>query len=743
LELLKTFTLAAATAFAANAAAAPGLISVGWHRRLDPERGPREAAACNQYKEPGVTVAVLVRLPVTTGLCETHTRTDTFTMIEEDEPASDRPVPPAGDPDPLEPRETELTGLDRALHDVERAKTEFVAGISREFRTPLALLLGPLQDILESQASALAPQSRTVLEKARRSALRLMDLLDAFPHYFRIDGRSPGIAHEPSDLAGFTAQLAGNFGPFCEAAGLRLIVDSPPIREDVDTDRNVWEKIVVNLVANAFTSTFEGAIEVRLRVRDSIAHLTVSDTGSGIPESELRYVFADSAVSRTPAGLPDRGGFGLAFVRELVQRQHGSIDVQSTPGRGTSFTVLLPVAPGDGAGNGGGVKSRSAAPASGGMAALAAALPGLRETGVQAHAQATLADDLVRRRGRVVIAEDHDETRLYLSHVLETAGFTVDALADGAAALAACQSRMPDAVVSDVLMPGLGGFELIERLRADERTAVIPVLLLSARGGEESRIEGIGAGADDFLVKPLSSRELVARVDGAVRLARLRRETARREQERIRELSGRLVEVQEAERRELSAELHDRTSPQLAAIQINLKMLNRLLSARDTEDVKALLDDTAGLIADTTLSIREISSNLRPTVLDDGGLLPALAGYAHQFTQRTGIAVHLDTAGAAAPLTAAVQSGLFRIAQEALTNCAKHSKARNVSIRLSADGGPPVAMMIADDGVGFDLEHQTASGLGLLTMRERAEFLGGRFSIETKPGQGTRIQVVV
>src|SRR4029077_12805503 len=122
------------------------------------------------------------------------------------------------------------------------------------------------------------------------------------------------------------------------------------------------------------------------------------------------------------------------------------------------------------------------------------------------------------------------------------------------------------------------------------------------------------SGADDYLVKPLSSRELVARVDGAVRLARAARETARGEQEHFRELSGRLVEVQEAERRQLSAELHDRTSPQLAAIHINLEMVNTLLGERATEDVRALLDDTAGLIADTTLGIREISSNLRPTV---------------------------------------------------------------------------------------------------------------------------------
>jgi PAS domain S-box-containing protein len=475
------------------------------------------------------------------------------------------------------------------------------------------------------------------------------------------------------------------------------------------------------------------------------------------------------------------------------------------------------------------------------------------------------------QRGYVVIAEDHEETRTYLCHVLERAGFTVDALADGRAALSSCQMRTPDVLVSDVRMPGLTGFELIERLRSDERTSVIPVLLLSAHGGEESRIDGIGAGADDYLVKPLSSRELIARVDGAVRLGRLRHETARREQadldalfsmapdglvvvgpkgqilsaneqarklfaytaeefrglhvealmpashraphvglregyqrapivrlmnplqelrcvrsdgaefvaeialgplqfknqpctiaivrditerkkleleraeaeRRFRVLSSRLMEVQEAERRQLSTELHDRTSPQLAAIQINLTMLANLLRTQETEDIKAVLDDTVHLIDDTTVGIREISANLRPAVLDDAGLLPALTAYAQQFTHRTGIAVDLHTDRATTALPPAAQSSLFRIVQEALTNCVKHAKATHVTIELTTGGPQQVSLTVADNGVGFDADSQSSRGLGLLTMRERAEFMGGRFALTSKPGHGTRITVIV
>ena len=622
---------------------------------------------------------------------------------------------------------------DEPQPDLARGRMEFVDSLSREFRAPLMLLLGPLQDILDSPASALAPASRTVLETARRNALRLLTLLDTVPDPPGVERGPAASAREPADLAAFTTELASYFRSACDAAGLRLTVDCPPLPASLDLDRDAWEKIVLNLVANAVKSTVEGTIEVGLRAHDGLARLVVSDTGSGIPESELRYVFAAS----------DGSGFGLPFVRELVQQHNGSIDVQSTPGRGTSFTVLLPFGADALSPRPESLRPRNNEPpiASRGPA-VAAPLPASRDaTGTNARVRAT--DGVTGSRGHVVIAEDHVETRIYLAHVLETAGFTVDALADGIAALTACQIKTPDALVSDVLMPGLDGFQLIERLRRDERTAVIPVLLLSARGGEDSRIEGIAAGADDYLVKPLSGRELVARVDGAVRLARLRRETARREQERVRELSGRLVEVQEAERRGLSAELHDRTSPQLAAIQINLAMLNTLLGGRETEDLRALLDDTAGLVADTTIGIREISSNLRPTVLDDGGLLPALSGYAEQFAQRTGIAVQLDTKNATSTLTPAVQSSLFRIVQEALTNCAKHASARNVTIELGSDDANHVWLAIADDGVGFDLDRHSRSGLGLLTMRERAEFHGGRFSLETSPGHGARIRVIL
>ena len=795
-------------------------------------------------------------------------------MLDENKLASEPAQrAPAQEMEELKRRETELMRLNERLQDLDRAKTEFLSNISREFRTPLTLLLGPLQDILGSPASALAPDSRAVLEVAQRNALRLLKLVDSLLDFSDIgDGRADA-ACAPIDLAVFTTELAGNFRSACDWAGLRLVVDCSPLPGLVCVNREMWEKIVLNLVANAFKFTIEGTIEVRLRVHDGAVRLSVRDTGAGIAESDLPHLFHHfHSIAGARADSSGDMDVGLAPVRELVQLHNGSIDVQSTLGSGSTFTVRLPLAElqsavRTGARVDGGVPSP--APTHAGAAAAAGVI-GLARTAVPADPYLPATEALGSARGRVVIADDNADMRTYLTHLLEAAGFDVDAQPDGTTALAACRAQPADVFVSDVSMPGMDGFEMIKRLRADEDTAAIPVLLLSGRAGETERIAGLEAGADEYLVKPLGGRELVARVEGAVRLARLRRETARRQQadfeslfsmapdgiivvdnngtvltanaraqhlfgyamrefhglqieallpadsrqahvghrenylqapsvrlmkpvrelralrrdgsefiaeiglvplhfrnqnctvanvhditerrqheteraeheQRFRSLSRRLVEVQEAERRKLSTELHDRASPGLAAIQINLNMLKSLLNTRGTEDVRALLDDTAGLIADTTASIREISSNLRPTVLDDGGLLPALSGYAQQFMQRTGIAVQLQTQDATRALTPAVQSSLFRIVQEALTNCAKHAKAAHVTISLST-GDNRVSLTIADDGVGFDAKAQSVPGLGLLAMRERAEFAGGSLSLETKPGLGTRIHVVV
>jgi PAS domain S-box-containing protein len=213
---------------------------------------------------------------------------------------------------------------------------------------------------------------------------------------------------------------------------------------------------------------------------------------------------------------------------------------------------------------------------------------------------------------------------------------------------------------------------------------------------------------------------------------------------RLAELSRHMVDVQENERRKLAGELHDRASPNLAALQLTLANIARALPRDVLHELGPLLDDAEALLLDTTTGIRDICTDLRPATLDYAGLIPALQDYAQQFGQRTGVVVQLDTEGFNAQLPPNIQSLLFRIVQEALTNCAKHAQAGTIRVRLT-NTPARVEMTISDDGVGFDPqllgETGNAPGLGLITMKERAEFAGGRFTINSHPSTGTEITV--
>lgn len=215
---------------------------------------------------------------------------------------------------------------------------------------------------------------------------------------------------------------------------------------------------------------------------------------------------------------------------------------------------------------------------------------------------------------------------------------------------------------------------------------------------------------------------------------------------RLAKLSAHLVEIEERERRELASALHDRASPNLAALQILFSSLADALPQAARAKLAPLLEDASALLADTTAGIREICTNLRPATLDYAGLLPALREYVAQFRTRTGLDVRIETAAGqdARILPHAVQTLCFRIVQEALTNCAKHARAGSVRIGLRAADGE-IELQIADDGVGFDLsrlgEAGSTPGLGLITMRERVELAGGRFALYTHPGNGTVVQV--
>jgi signal transduction histidine kinase len=412
-----------------------------------------------------------------------------------------------------------------ALAEIDRVKTAFFSNVSHEFRTPLTLILGPIEAALADPERSLRGRH---LEVVHRSALRLLRLVNSLLDFSRVEAGRMDARFEPTDLAALTAGLAGSFRSLVESAGLKLVVDCPPIDAPMYVDRSQWEKIVLNLVSNAFKFTFEGQITVALRARARAVELSVIDTGTGIPEADLPRVFerfhrVADARSRSFEGT----GIGLALVEELVKQHGGTVRVDSVVGKGTTFVVAIPqgsehlapdklIAPrstttSTDVSNAYVVEAAHWVASSAANDAVAPGDAASPQPGASSKAPGA----------RILIADDNADMRQYLTRLLSSS-WTVEAVADGEAALAAVRRAPPDLLLSDVMMPRMDGIALLRALRADPRTRTLPVILLSARAGEEAVSGGLETGADDYLLKPFSARELMSRVGAHLEMARVR-----------------------------------------------------------------------------------------------------------------------------------------------------------------------------------------------------------------------------
>jgi signal transduction histidine kinase/DNA-binding response OmpR family regulator len=415
-----------------------------------------------------------------------------------------------------------------ALAQVDRAKTAFFSNVSHEFRTPLTLMLGPLEELLSS--SDTSPEARSQVELAHRNGVRLLRLVNSLLDFSRIEAGRVRARFVPVDIGAYSAEIASSFRSATERAGIGLVIESQLVSQPVYLDPELWEKVVLNLVSNAFKFTLEGEIGIKIGPSGDGRHVEVrvSDTGIGIPAEELPRIFdrfhrVEGAKGRTVEG----SGIGLSLVRELVNLHGGTLSAESTPGQGTSFLVTLPTG------------SAHLPPEA--VAATGVSLASVHSSGFVEEALRWLPDAagfltdtdqpaagaVEGADGRVVLADDNTDMRDYVARLLTGRGYEVEAVGDGEEALLAARRQTPDLILTDVMMPKLDGFGLLQAVRNERSLAGVPVVMLSARAGEEAKVEGLDAGADDYLVKPFSSRELLARVAANIQMARLRTKAAR------------------------------------------------------------------------------------------------------------------------------------------------------------------------------------------------------------------------
>ena len=632
-----------------------------------------------------------------------------------------------------------------ALQELDRAKTDFFSNVSHEFRTPLTLMLGPLEDELNERGQPLPVERHARLESAHRNAVRLLKLVNSLLDVSRIEAGRIHAHYEPLELASYTSELAGVFRSAIEHAGLVLTVDCPPLPERVYVDREMWEKIVMNLISNAFKHTFEGGIGVSLRWCEGHVELAVRDSGVGIAAAELPHLFERFHRIRHARARSFEGtGIGLSLVRELAAAHGGTVAVESRADHGATFRVrlrtgkahLLPEQVRESSGEL--LPSRQIA---------AYVEEALHWVSADAHVPPR-APDAPRaensQRPRILLADDNADMREYLTRLLD-ACYDVHAVSNGQLALDLAQESPPDLVLSDIMMPELDGFGLLRALRAARRTQALPIILLSARAGEEAAIEGLSAGADDYLVKPFSARELLARVRTHLDMAERRREWARELERANRELESFSYSV-----------AHDLRVPLRAIDGFSRRLLVRqhehLDEASKTDlariglgaaRMSRLIDDLLGLARISRRPLRR-----RRVELD-------------QLVQR--VFEELQPRGSERRAELEVQAGLrtdadprlLRVVLEnLLSNALKFSQRRSdahVSVgRLGRPG--PATFYVADNGAGFDMRYAgklfepfarlhsrhdfEGTGVGLATVQRIVARHGGRIWAESQPGAG-------
>jgi PAS domain S-box-containing protein len=425
-----------------------------------------------------------------------------------------------------------------ALAEIDRAKTAFFSNVSHEFRTPLTLILGPIEELLARSHTDLPPAAKSQLELVNRNGSRLLRLVNTLLDFSRIEAGRMQAVYQPTDLAAFTVELASVFRSATERAGLRLELNCPKLAEPVFVDRGMWEKIVLNLISNAFKFTFEGAIAVELKQAGREIELRIRDTGVGIPAHEIPRLFdrfhrIENTRSRTHEG----SGIGLALVHELVKLHGGSVRVESKLREGSIFIVSVPLGSAHLSPDRIGGTRSLASTAVGAAPFVEEALRWLPAADYSENEIEIIpGDELLpvpcpplsrdaasEKRPFVLVADDNSDMRRYLVRLLSER-YDVHSVQDGQAALTFVHERNPELVLTDVMMPNLDGFGLLHELRSHPKTRTIPIILLSARAGEESRVEGMEHGADDYLIKPFSARELLARVQTHIEMARMRKQ---------------------------------------------------------------------------------------------------------------------------------------------------------------------------------------------------------------------------
>jgi signal transduction histidine kinase/ligand-binding sensor domain-containing protein/CheY-like chemotaxis protein len=417
----------------------------------------------------------------------------------------------------------ELKGMEAdKLLEMDHLKSRFFANISHEFRTPLTLILGPIEQLI---SGSYRENQKNMYLRIRHNAKRLLRLINQLLDLSRLEADKLQLKASPTDIVHITRSIIASFESMAKHRNINLIFRSDVENLLVWLDVDCYEKIINNLLSNAFKfSKTDSAITVDLNEKkpDEIfskgsVEIKISDQGKGIPEEQIKKIFdrfyqGEDDLSRSYEG----SGIGLALVKELVGLHYGTIAVNSIEGKGTTFSVELPL------GKDNLSEDKIAIIPS-------TAIPDLVELEQDRSVEENIFESQRdQKKATILIVEDNEDMQLHIAEILENC-YNLEYAGNGAEGLQIATKNIPDLILSDVMMPELNGMEMCEKLKTNKHTSHIPVILLTARAGEESKLQGLETGADDYLEKPFSKKELITRIKNLIEQRQKLREKFQRE----------------------------------------------------------------------------------------------------------------------------------------------------------------------------------------------------------------------
>ena len=641
------------------------------------------------------------------------------------------------------------------LKELDRAKTRLFANVSHELRTPLTLLLGPLETLVREESDE---RRLEVFRSMGQNARRLLRQVEALLDIARLQSGRLRLQASDGNLGQQLLELVASAMPHAETRGVRILTDGLDRLPDSIFDSYMTEVIAGNLISNALKFTPRGG-SVSVTAGSDVENVwfEVRDTGIGIPETHLQRIFerfyqVESSVSRTQEGT----GLGLALARELVRLHGGQITVESEMGEGTVFHVRLPKIPPDQ----GPERRRYGRRSEDRLTSARVEALATRELANRSRSEALLADieapslaaaeealptQAPEGAPRVLVVDDNSDLRNFLARHLGSR-YGVETAADGADALVAMHRRRPDLVVSDVMMPGIDGYELCRRAREDPALRNVPVILLTAKAGQDALVEGLEVGADDYVTKPFSLRELDARIAAHLR--------AKKIEQHLYERDSRLTAIGQL----TSSLVHDLKNP-LTVIKGYTDLAHRVAVeggeqqeiAKDLERVLSSAGELQGRIEEILEFARGGTPELalQPVRMRDylERQVPPIAEELGRWGIDVDFAVQLDpeteTYLDAAKMDRALEH-LLTNARDAMLD----SEEKSISIRAFIEG-EHLAVRIADTGKGIDpaVEDKLfepfatsgkvgGTGLGLATVRNFVTAHGGEITAENRPTGG-------